>query len=1043
VTGVPDKMAATAAQMRFYLLDQRDGGNARTLVRHVIAHGTLDPGRLTEALRAVLAAHPALRTSLHLGPDGLRQRVHPVGDVPLEVREAGPEHVTDVVRRPFTHGAGPLCAISAFVGPRRTDLVVTVHHAVFDEPSMAVLLRHLAAAYAHGPAGLPSVADPWRADSRAVARAREYWAAEVADLAGDTALPQAAAGAGAGAGAGGGAGGGVGASAGANAGANAGAGAARRASVRATLAAARLRQTALACGASPFMQVVAALGIVLGWYGDTDDVVVAVVVDGRGPHDTDVIGCVQNTVPVRLRLAGTNTAEVLDLAMDAVLNAIDHAALPIEEIVDLASAGGPRRVLTHVLCTEARTPAPVEVGGLRWELVAGPPPETTEFDLEIAMVQRRDAAELDVAYRADKVAGSLAHRFAGSLVRALDLFGAAEPVPLADLDLLDEDERALLTALGRGPRLPASRLVTDLIAEQADRRPEAPAVRDAAGAVSYGELATASASLARALTEAGVRPGDRVGIALPRTADLVIAVLGVLRAGAAFVPLPPDHPEERLRYMAADSGMRAVVGASPPGALPSGVPALPVRPDPAPRGGELPAIGADLPAYVIYTSGSTGRPKGVAVRHGNLAALLAGFDRLIPRLPDVVVAATALSFDISLLEQLWPLAHGRTVLVTDHRRVAGDVRDRGALYQCTPTVAGILARDSAGRAFLGRLGVLLVGGEPLPQDLADELAVLVPGPVWNCYGPTETTVWSTAWRVKAGDPVHIGHPLAGERWYVVDSLDRRLPLGTPGRLFLAGTGVAAGYWRRPELTARRFRPLAGAERAYDTGDVVVVDPEHGLRFVDRADTQVKVLGQRIELGEIEAVLRDHPQVRAAVVTPAFDRTALVAHVEAAGPVADLDAHARRLLPPSMVPVAFHVVDELPRTSHDKLDRRRVARWAAELRPPRAIRSAGTIDLVLRLWSQVLGRPVTEVDTTFFDLGGSSVQLLQVVVALRERDPDVTAADLFRSATARKLADHLDRDGGHRPAGPPGRGVARARAIAGWRNRYEARRRDGD
>ncbi|MBW4718332.1 non-ribosomal peptide synthetase [Saccharothrix obliqua] len=962
---------ASAAQTRFYLLDQRDGGDTRTLVKHVVAHGALDPDRVADAVRAVLAAHPALRTSLHVGV-GLEARAHPVDDVPVEVRRVGPHHVADVPRRPFTHGAGPLCSVAAFVGPERTDLVVSVHHAVFDAPSTAILLRHLASAYA-GESPVVHAGGP----PPDLARARAHWAAALADLPEhDTAVPHTGPG-----------------------------GDPTRGSVRVPLPGEHLRATALETGASPFMQVVAALGIVLGRYADADDVLVAVAVDGRGPRDGETVACFQNTVPVRLRVA--DPATVLDQALDGVLDAVEHAALPLEEILDLASADGVRRALTRVLCTEVGPAAAVEVGGVRWEVVPGPPPRDAEYDLSVTLAP---GPELVVEYRADLVAGPVARRFADAVARAA----------AGDVDVLGPD-RVVLDRLAAGPPLPPTRPVTEL-----GGAPDVIAVRDGASALTYGELSAAADVLARALVAAGVRPGDRVGVALPRAVDLVVAVLGVLRAGAAYVPLPPDNPPERLRHMASDAALAVVVGSGVDGV--DGVPVVPVRPEPVPA--ELPVVTGGMAAYVVYTSGSTGLPKGVVVRHGNVAALLAAFDLVVPDLPEHVVAATALSFDISVLELLWPLARGRTVLLTDHQRVAGWSAP-GALYQCTPTVARVLAADPAGRDFLGGLGVLLVGGEPLPDDLAARLAGLVPGPVWNCYGPTETTVWSTVWRVGGG-PVHIGHPLAGERWHVVDSRSRPRPVGVPGRLLLSGAGVAAGYWRRPGLTATRFHALPDGSFGYDTGDEVLVDPEHGLRFVDRADAQLKVLGQRVEPGEVEAVLTRHPAVGGAVVVPAFDRTALVAYV-VADRVDGLAEHARRFLPPTMVPVAFHAVAELPRTAHGKLDRARAAAWAADLAPPRAPDGAA-LAVVTGLWARVLGREVSDVDSSFFELGGSSVQLLQVVAALRERYPRVRVADLFRHVTARALAGSLERGDAPEPAA--GRGARRARAVAGWARRGE-------
>ncbi|MGI5467557.1 non-ribosomal peptide synthetase [Streptomyces sp. CA-132043] len=580
----------------------------------------------------------------------------------------------------------------------------------------------------------------------------------------------------------------------------------------------------------------------------------------------------------------------------------------------------------------------------------------------------------------------------------------------------------------------------------------------------YGELDSRARKLAAALIAAGVRPGDRVGVRLPRTPDLLVALLAVWRAGAAYVPLDPDYPADRLRLMVEDAAPAAVIGTPLPGTAPDATGPVVLAPDTtAPEPAQWPRVRPEDPAYVIYTSGSTGRPKGVITRHENLAALFASLDRELTGPAAVTVAATSVSFDISALELFWPLTAGRTVLLTDHRAVAELEIPEGALYQCTPTVARILADDPGGRRALGRLSTLLVGGEPLPRDLADRLTALVPGGVLNCYGPTETTVWSTVWRVQPHTPVHIGHPLAGEACRVADPHGRPLPPGVPGRLLVSGAGVGSGYWGRPDLTAERFGEYDG-HVWYDTGDLAVLDPGHGLRFLGRTDSQVKILGQRIELSEIESVLRAHPAVRDALVSVASDGATLTAllapSADAPAPAApsaappdlaaDLRRHASTALTPAMVPAAWLLVGELPQLPNGKLDRTTASGWSAQAQlpvpgPPAGEPAGGARDSVRQAWERVLGRPVDDPEATFFDLGGTSAGLLRVLVLLRDRHPGLTAADLFRHTTVSGLARLLDAprvtpggaespDAGTAP--PTARGAARARALGRWRQQRE-------
>ncbi|KMS88014.1 hypothetical protein ACZ91_28265 [Streptomyces regensis] len=1004
----PDTRPATPGQLRFYLLDQQDGGAARTLVKRITAEGTADPGRLRDALRAVVTAHPALRTSLHLDPEGLRRRVHDPDAVDMVVQAtADPDALVAAqsaeLAAPFEHGGGPLCRIRALVGPRHTHCLIAVHHAVFDDDSTALLLSALTGAYAD-PATTGPAADD-RDDDEPAPRAdeerlRAFWRRYLEGCPQRTELPWT----------------------------RSAAGRRKRTVVRDLPAALRdrLRHRARTTGASPFAHFLGAVAAVTAWYLDRDDVVLAVPVSGRGDGGDRRIDCLQNTVPVRVDLAGADTSTVVDRAVDALFDALDHAELPFEEILSgVRAVREPgRKPLAQILCTETVPVPAVEAGGLRWTIGET---DTGEAEYDCCLALRHlpgGGMRLELVHREGALPPERARNTVDHVARLLERLTDDPVRPLAAVDLLGETEEAELAVLEGAPLDPDPRPVHELVLRHARTTPEATAVTDGVRTLSYAALERRSRAVARALTGRGVRPGDRVGICLPRGTDLVVAVLAVWRAGAVYVPLDPEYPADRLRFIVADTAPAVVLGDRAPA-------------DPDGR------------AYILHTSGSTGRPKGVVVGHARLTALFDACDRALPGAP-LTVAGTSLSFDISVLELLWPLTRGRTVLVTGHRQAAEQDVPAGALYQCTPTIARLLLADPAGRALLGRLGALLVGGEPLAPDLAEELAATVPGPVVNCYGPTETTVWSTTWRVARGAAVRIGLPLPGESCHVLDGLGRRLPPGCPGRLVIGGLGVAEGYWCRPELTAERFVALGGDRgRGYDTGDLVVLDGPEGLRFLGRRDGQCKILGQRIEVEEVEATLRagGAPEV---AVAPNADSTHLVAFLPdgvaadgppgpaAPDPLRELRAHAEAWLPAAAVPGAWLRVPALPQLPNGKLDRDTLARWAADRRPaapagpPPA--DGSTAARLCQVWETVLGRPVQDHDATFFELGGTSHGVLRVLAALRTAHPRLTAAELFRHTTVRALAAYLD--GAAAADGPAARGAARgrdrSRALSGWR-----------
>ncbi|MEV7599833.1 non-ribosomal peptide synthetase [Kitasatospora sp. NPDC089797] len=531
----------------------------------------------------------------------------------------------------------------------------------------------------------------------------------------------------------------------------------------------------------------------------------------------------------------------------------------------------------------------------------------------------------------------------------------------------------------------------------AEAAPGRTAVRGTDGALTFAELAGRTAALAGALRAHGIGRGDRVGVHLPRTTDLVVALLAVWRAGAAYVPLDPDYPAERLAFMAGDAGISLLLTAGQ-GRVPlaDGVPVL--APDATGPVGPDTAVTAQDAAYVIHTSGSTGTPKGVQATRGGVAALLAGLAGLdlYRAEPGVVGWSASVSFDASV--QQWArICRGDTVVVidretrTDPARLVALLDEHGVTdLDLTPSHWELLREP-----FGARRVRLFMGGEPVPERTWAEL---VSGGLdaLNLYGPTECTVDSTATRITGPAP-HLGGPLPGVGLHLLDGRLRPVAAGATGELYVEGPGLAHGYLGRSGLTAERFvaSPFTPGARMYRTGDLARYAEDGTLRFGGRADRQLKLRGFRIEPGEIEAALTRHPQVPAAAVT--VHRTEhgdqqLVGYVTTTGPGApDADAvlaHARTLLPVHLVPAAVVVLDALPLTPNGKVDH--AALPAPHSPQPTAGPAAGAegadevAEQVAEVWRTVLGRTDLRPEDDFLSLGGHSLAALRVTHVLRRK-----------------------------------------------------------
>lgn len=577
----------------------------------------------------------------------------------------------------------------------------------------------------------------------------------------------------------------------------------------------------------------------------------------------------------------------------------------------------------------------------------------------------------------------------------------------------------------------------DLVAGVALRFPDKTAVVCGEKSRTFAELDRMANAVASRLMERGVARGDLVGLCAGRRCETLAGLLGILRSGAAYVPLDPAFPADRLALMMEDSGLRVVVTQSD---LRDCVgqrevvfldqPLAEVPPDFAAR-----QAGSEDLAYVIYTSGSTGRPKGVRIPQ----RAVVNFAKSMTHEPgmnehDVLLAVTTFSFDMSGLEIFLPLTTGATMVLAseemrrDGRLLAAEMDRMGVtVMQATPGTWRMLRETG----WEGRPGLkILTGAEPVPRALVNDLSGRCAS-LWNLYGPTETTIWSTLTRLEAGEgTVPIGRPIDNTQVYIVNAANELLPEGEVGELLIGGDGVALGYHERPELTAEKFVPdffRPGPGRTlYRTGDLVR-SRSGVLEFVARVDHQVKIRGFRIELGEIENQIEMHPGVRQAVVVVREDASGssrLVAFVAGGADLAEIKRGLVEKLPDYMVPSSMVPTEEFPLTATGKVDRAQLARLTVR-EPVRVVAHPATPreKALHAIWSEVLVRTDVGCEDNFFDLGGDSIQLAIVharVVKTAGRDLPIT--DLFAHPTIRSLARHLE------VAAPTGQDDARARAL---------------
>ncbi len=1036
------------AQQRLWFLDQLEPHSSfYNLPEGIRLRGPLDVEALERSLATIINRHESLRTTFALIGGEPVQEIHAASEfrlplldlsgLPESEREAEAQRLArEEASAPFDLAVGPLLRARLFrLREEEHVVLLTLHHIISDGWSMGVLIKEVVQLYSafssreeSAIAALPSLpiqyADyaVWQREwlsGEVLERQLSYWrkqlqgAAPVLELPTDKPRPAV----------------------------QSFNGASQTLKLDAQSSAA-LKELSREEGVTLFMTLLAAFAVLLSRYSGQEDISIGTPVAGRTQVETEgLIGFFVNTLVLRTEVRGEESFRgLLKRVREVALGAYSHQEVPFEKLVEELQ---PQRELSRsplfqvMLVFQNAAKQEFKLSGVELSSI-GTGNTAAKFDLTLSLLDGREGLFGALEYNSDLFNAATMQRMVGCYEQLLKNAVAGADQAVSKLRLLPEGEREQVLDIWNQTRREyelAGSSLHELIEAQVERTPAALAVVYEREQLSYRELNARANQLAHYLQKQGIGPESLVGVLMERSVELVVALLAVLKAGAAYVPLDPAYPRERLSFMLEETGTRVLLTQQAlvdqlfaPHAqslcLDTEWTRIAGEAQQNPQSG---VRGENL-AYVIYTSGSTGRPKAVMNSHrGIVNRLLWMQEQYQLTGDDRVLQKTPYSFDVSVWEFFWPLLAGAAVVVA---RPEGH-RDRDYLVEliAAAQVTVLHFVPSMLEAFLeaaeveegcGSVRQVICSGEELKAELARRCLERLGGELDNLYGPTEAAVDVTAWRCERGrveGAVAIGKPIANIELYILDREGEPVPVGVSGELHIGGVGLARGYWQRPELTAERFIPNAFSEtaggRLYRTGDLARYRADGNIEYLGRADTQVKVRGYRIELGEIEAVLGRQASIKQCAVIVRADgaEKQLVAYVVAdeaeSLEIGELRRALKEQLPDYMIPGAFVLLDELPLTANGKLDRRALMNAGGVIAKPEVAYVAPQSEIeknITAVWQEVLQVEKVGIDDNFFDLGGHSLLMIQVHSKLQAiLSKPLTVIELFQYPTINALA----------------------------------------
>ena len=1035
---------ASYSQRRLWFLDRlMPDGWAYNIPSAYRLKGDLNVPALEKTFSEIVSRHEILRTTFKAvdgEPSQIISDAQPIRLPVIDLRALSPanretelqRHISNELGRVFDLARGPLLTMNLLkLGDREHVLVKNVHHIISDSWSEEIFLSEWTSLYESFSQNKPSILDPlpiqyadyseWQKQAlqgEAMEQQTAYWknqlGGEMPSLSLPTDHPRPAT-----------------ASL---------AGSAVKFTLPPSLTAA-LKTLGRQEEVTLFITLITAFKVLLHRYTAHTDIAVGTPITNRNRFELEnLIGFFLNTLVLRTKFTGDlGFREILGRVREVTLGAFENQDLPFEVLVEKLQPE--RNLAQHPLCQVMfmlvrETKKLWESGGVTIEpLEIGQ--NSAKLDLVMSLFEKDDVIEGLLSYSTALFERETVERMTRQFQTLLESIVADPMRSIDDLQIQGDAERKQILIEWNDTAAPCSMIpVHELIAAQCARTPDATAITFENRSMTYGELFRHGQQLAAHLQSLGAQPGKLAGICIGRSPEMIVALLGILQSGAAYVPLDPEFPAARLEAMIEDAAPSIIIThRAVAGVLPKTDARIVYIEDELPTGAAFqpPQVSpADL-AYVLFTSGSTGRPKGVEIPHRALTNLLESM-RSRPGLcdSDTLLAVTTLSFDIAGLEIFLPLICGAKIVLAgsetamDPRRLATILaKDGVTVMQATPaTWRGLLVAGWQGTPGLK----ILCGGEAMPPDLAEQLLPRCSS-LWNVYGPTETTIWSTVEKVEsAAKPVTLGRPIANTRIYILNERQHPQPIGIYGELHIGGLGVANGYLGRPELTAQKFiaDPFgAPGERLYKTGDLVRYHTDGSIEFFGRIDQQVKVRGFRIELAEIESALGRHPAVRQCVVTVREDQPGdkrLVAYIVREGEADDaaLRAFLKKKLPDYMVPSAFVFLDAFPMTPNGKVDRKALPALDRSLSPQHEFVAPRTPleQQLAAIWIRVLGMEKIGIHDDFFELGGHSLMAVSLFSEIEKKmGRNLPLATLFQAPTIGQLAEVIQQEGWSAPWSP--------------------------